>query len=200
MRLFICRSIFFLSLLWGFGFGLFYLHVSSLPIPSPDLETEGVVIFTGGVGRLSEGLELLEKSKTQRILISGVGRDVRLKDLSALSSLPIDWGKVDIGRQAHDTEGNGKETAQWVSTHGYKTIRLVTSYYHIPRSLLEFRRLMPQTQVVLHPVFPEKLKELGEPLSSSSAKLENFLKSLFILGGEFNKLLVAGVRALWEII
>ena len=34
-------------------------------------------------------------------------------------------------------------------------MRLVTSAYHMPRSLLEFRRIMPEMIIVPHPVFPE---------------------------------------------
>ncbi len=37
----------------------------------------------------------------------------------------------------------------------FHSLRLVTANYHMPRSLLEFARAMPDIEIVPHPVFPE---------------------------------------------
>ena len=37
--------------------------------------------------------------------------------------------------------------------------RLVTAWYHMPRSLLEFGRAMPEIDIVAHPVFPDQVKQ-----------------------------------------
>jgi uncharacterized SAM-binding protein YcdF (DUF218 family) len=36
---------------------------------------------------------------------------------------------------------------------GYRSLRLVTGWYHMRRSLLEFERAMPQVKIIPHPVF-----------------------------------------------
>ena len=40
----------------------------------------------------------------------------------------------------------------------FTSLRLVTANYHMPRSLLEFRRAMPALHIVPHPVFPDNFK------------------------------------------
>jgi uncharacterized SAM-binding protein YcdF (DUF218 family) len=44
---------------------------------------------------------------------------------------------VDLGHEAVDTRSNAKETAQWVKAHGYKSVRLVTSDWHMARAGME---------------------------------------------------------------
>ena len=42
---------------------------------------------------------------------------------------------------------------------GFNSLRLVTASYHMPRSLLEFSRVMPEVRIIPHPVFPERVKQ-----------------------------------------
>ena len=42
-----------------------------------------------------------------------------------------------LGREADNTHGNARETAGWMRGEGYRSLRLVTSWYHMRRSLLE---------------------------------------------------------------
>ena len=44
---------------------------------------------------------------------------------------------VDLGHEAVDTRSNAKETADWVKAHGYKSVRLVTSDWHLRRAQME---------------------------------------------------------------
>jgi uncharacterized SAM-binding protein YcdF (DUF218 family) len=41
---------------------------------------------------------------------------------------------------------------------GFASLRLVTASYHMRRALLEFRRILPDTAIVAHPVFPDAFK------------------------------------------
>ena len=66
-----------------------------------------------------------------------------------------------------------------------KSIRLVTSNYHILRSLVEFERWNNDAEIVLHPVFSEKIA------SSWWKSVDSFC----FLAREYNKLLYALVRA-----
>jgi uncharacterized SAM-binding protein YcdF (DUF218 family) len=64
-----------------------------------------------------------------------------------------------LGHEADDTFGNAQETAQWIRGQGFHSLRLVTAWYHMPRSLLEFGRAMPEIDIVAHPVFPAQVKQ-----------------------------------------
>src|SRR5690606_9365765 len=99
----------------------------------------------GGSERLSEGRRLLTRQLADKLFISGVYRGVEVDELlSAGKSDPrLISCCVILGHVAENTRGNALETAVWVYEEGYKSLRIVTANYHMPRSLLEFRSLMP---------------------------------------------------------
>ena len=84
---------------------------------------------------------------------------MRVKDLfrnkqdKYLSYFNDDYYVV-LGREAVDTKGNAVEVAKWMQHENYRSMRLVTAQYHTPRSLYEFRRVMPEVEIITDPVFP----------------------------------------------
>jgi uncharacterized SAM-binding protein YcdF (DUF218 family) len=72
---------------------------------------------------------------------------------------------------------------------GLRSLRLVTAAYHMPRSLLEFRRVLPNAEIVPHPVFPEPVKQRGWWPWPGSASL---------IVSEYSKYLVARARGLFD--
>ncbi|MEN0653207.1 MULTISPECIES: YdcF family protein [Hyphobacterium] len=135
------------------GFVAFSVHIARL---SPDTGASGdaIIVLTGGEGRLAVATELLERRAGSRLLISGVHPDVTPDELRAAmgASAPLFDCCVDLGREAADTTGNAIETAGWVSERGYDRVLIVTSDYHLPRSLLEMRARMPEVELVAYPV------------------------------------------------
>jgi uncharacterized SAM-binding protein YcdF (DUF218 family) len=69
----------------------------------------------------------------------------------------------------------------------FKSIRLITAAYHMPRSLLEFHRAMPGVQVLPYPVFPHQVKQESWWRWPGTTNL---------LVREYNKYLVALLRGL----
>ena len=63
-----------------------------------------------------------------------------------------------LGHDAIDTRGNARETAAWVRARGVRRVHLVTANYHMARSLLEFRRAMPEVTIVAHPVIADRVR------------------------------------------
>ncbi len=122
-------------------------------------KADAIVVLTGGSGRLRAGLELLSKNKGNKLFVSGVYRGVDVKTLLAQwQRAPTELENlVNIG-DAINTAGNAAETAEWVNGLGYRSLRLVTASYHMPRSLLEFRHALPDTTVIPHPVFSGNVK------------------------------------------
>ena len=80
------------------------------------------------------------------------------------------------------TTGNALETTAWMAALNYKSLRLVTAAYHMPRSLLEFHHAMSGMTLVPHPVFPENVKQARWWAWPGTASL---------MIGEYNKYLLA---------
>ena len=47
---------------------------------------------------------------------------------------------------------------RWMRREGFGSLVLVTATYHMPRSLNEFHRALPEARIVAYPVFPENFK------------------------------------------
>src|SRR6185437_11536756 len=109
-----------------------------------------------------------------RLLVSGAGEKTDFADLAHLAGIdpaPFEQ-QVTLGHAAHSTRGNAIETASWIQgqrgDQGQRvgTLLVVTSWFHIPRALIELRRAMPTVTThpypVGHPAITE-LKHAGGP-------------------------------------
>jgi uncharacterized SAM-binding protein YcdF (DUF218 family) len=124
-------------------------------VPATVQQADAVVALTGGSGmRIAAGIDLVTAGRGQRLLISGVNPDVTMDDLIDLAGGAVDTYAccVDIGYNAETTIGNADETAAWAYEHGYKRLIIVTSDYHMPRSLLLLHRAMPDVELQPFPV------------------------------------------------
>ncbi|OYX31925.1 MAG: hypothetical protein B7Y99_09325 [Caulobacterales bacterium 32-69-10] len=151
-------------LLWSVGLFAFGDRVSrSTPAQDPP-QADGVVALTGASSmRIDAAVRLLELGKAKRLLISGVNREVRpaeLRDVSRGAGRAYDCC-VDLGFAARDTLGNARETAAWARDHGFKSLIVVTSDYHIPRSMLELGASMPGVTLHPYPVATNTLNARG---------------------------------------
>lgn len=132
-------------------------------VADPDTPTDAVVVLTGASGRLAAGIKIMDEHRARKLFISGVYRGVDVAQILKLArrqGSDIDCCMV-LGHDADDTRGNARETADWVHKEGFKSLRLVTSSYHMRRSLLEFRRTMPNIKIIPHPVFSPEFKANG---------------------------------------
>lgn len=160
------RLALFVLALWALGLIWFAEEIPVDPamtdIPTKQAATvsDAIIVLTGGSGRLDEGVRLLKLGYADRLFVSGVARGVEIAALMTLArETPEDVQCcIVLGYDADDTRGNAKETAAWVAANGYQRIMLVTANYHIERSLIEFRTMMPQVEIVPHPVFPRNVK------------------------------------------
>jgi uncharacterized SAM-binding protein YcdF (DUF218 family) len=186
------RLVTFLALLWVVGLVLF---IAELPedVAQPERHADAIVVPTGGSERLQEGMRLLIHGLAGKLFISGVNVDTKIAALVA--SLPADAEKppialvdccIVIGHAADSTLGNAAETAAWMKAQGFHSLCLVTADYHMPRSLLEFRRAMPDVEILVHPVFPDQVHRSTWWRSPGTASL---------LIGEYDKYLLALARA-----
>jgi uncharacterized SAM-binding protein YcdF (DUF218 family) len=143
------------GLAWAGGFILFAVL---LPRPADAQQTDAIVVLTGAPGRIPRGLAMLQAGRAQRMLISGVDRSVKPAELAAAQNAPLALFAccVDLGREAVDTRSNGAETARWLAARGYKSVRLVTSDWHMRRARFELERsLGPGVTIVADAVTGE---------------------------------------------
>ena len=130
-------------IVWLLGFALF---VVSLPGPADDTRTDAIVVLTGGTGRIQRGLDQLAAGRARRMLVSGVDPTVRVEELAQLQRAPRRLFEccVDLGKEAVDTRSNAAEAARWLKRRRYRSVRLVTTDWHMPRARFELARVVDE--------------------------------------------------------
>lgn len=156
-------------------------------VPDSPPRADAIVVLTGGELRLAAGVKLLKEGRGARLLISGVNPHTSRDDLRRASGLParLFSARVDIDYAAHTTSGNADETRAWAKSNGFTRLIVVTSSYHMPRSLMELGRTMPGITLVPHPVVSNKVHAARWWMDSYTAR---------VLLGEYVKFLPAAAR------
>ncbi len=176
------------AILFALWLGGFLAFVDSLPKPptKPPPQADGIVALTGGKDRLIAAMALLSAHKGRRLLISGVHQATSREDLKHLLDDPNNQFDccVDVDRIARNTVGNAEETARWAHDNGFRSLIVVTAQYHMPRSLLELGRALPNCRLTPYPVIPSDLE----------AKPWWYPGVARILAAEYTKYLLSGLR------
>lgn len=143
-----------LGILGGVGFlGLIPFEGDRL---APEQVYDGIVVLTGGDGRIEQGFRLLEQGQGHRLLISGVGGALPVKLLKRRFRLSEADMRccVTFGLQAHNTIENALEVRAWQQEYGIRSLLLVTANYHMPRSQSLLAHYNPELTIHTYPVFP----------------------------------------------
>ena len=187
----IVHALLLVLVVWLGGFLAFAAAIPAT-VRNPDQQVDAIVVLTGGDVRLAEGFALLDKGVAKKMLISGVSSGVDMPALlQTLNGTPQPTQAVldccvTLGYDARSTEGNARESLRWLGENNFTTIRLVTANYHMNRSLLEFRRVMPQITIIANPVFP---KQMQDPYWFAHPG------TVFLLFNEYHKYMAAAARA-----
>lgn len=178
--------IFGLVCLWIGGF-VHYAAALDRAITADMPDGDAIVVLTGGEGRLNAGLNLLRDGRGARLLISGVHEDTGPAAIERLVPEHAAWIEccVDLDYAARDTVGNAQEAARWAAENGYQSLIIVTSSYHMPRSLAELRAAAPDTQFLPFTVVPDRLRAGGWWYRPGALRL---------LAGEYSKYLASLLR------
>lgn len=147
-----------LSLLaaWCLGFVYFAHYINSYEIDKTT-KTDAIVVLTGGRNRILEGIQLLNENLADKLFISGVPENITISQIEKQAKIKADdESKIELGRKAKNTIENAIEAEEWIKKNNIKSIRLVTSSYHIPRSLQEFIIYVTKEndlKVILNPIY-----------------------------------------------
>ena len=135
------------------GFVLFAARVNREP-DDAQAHADAIVVLTGGPTRIVEGARLLADQRAERLLISGINPQTGRESVLKLTQLvePMFDCCVDLDYAAKDTIGNATETRKWVTKHHYNRLIVVTSRYHMPRSMVELQRALPGVELIAHAV------------------------------------------------
>ena len=130
-------------LVWLLGFVWF---AGWLPGPAPMERTDAVIVPTGSAGRIGRGLEVVQTDSADTLLVTGVDPEVKPAEFAEQFEVPDEVMAccVTLGFVATDTRGNAQETREWTEANGVKSLRLVTSDWHMRRAAAELRRELPK--------------------------------------------------------
>ena len=164
-----------------FGF-LIFAAMTTQVLPPSISQADAIVALTGGARRIRVAGDLLEAGKARRLLISGVNRMVSQSELRRLLDIDTSLFKccVDVDFAAQNTRGNAIETRKWVMKHKFESLIVVTSSYHMPRSIAELGHILPAVDLLAYPIVPDRLQV-------STWWLDR--ESLTLLGAEYLKYL-----------
>src|ERR1017187_2574254 len=172
------------AVLLGAGFCWFVLTIPAEEV-TLDRKADGIVALTGAAARIPDAIELLAAERGKRLLISGVHRDTRSREIARLTPLYSKFFTccIDLDRSALNTFGNALETKRWAHEHNFNSLIVVTSNWHMPRAMVELAHQLPETTLIPYPVMSEKVKT--EPwwqnIDTARFLFAEYLKYLFAL-------------------
>ena len=138
-----------LLLLYALGFALFSV---TLGHPAKTEKTDAIIVLTGGAGRIERGIAVMKRGEAKRMLVAGADPSVTRDDL--IRRLDGDARLVhccvDLGSESVDTRSNAEEALRWIDRHHYRSVRLITSDWHMHRAAYEFRHQL-KTRITLVP-------------------------------------------------
>lgn len=164
-------------LVWALGFAVFAIV---LPRPAGDEHTDGVVVLTGGTGRIQRALEVLDRGWARQLLVAGVDTEVRPREFA------IEYGVaaqtmaccVTLGYQSVDTRSNATEARHWIERNKMTSVRLVTTDWHMRRARADLAAEVPA----------------GVRIVTDAVPSQPSLRILFL---EYNKLIA---RTIWQVV
>ncbi len=117
----------------------------------------GIVVLTGGKMRIEKGVNLLAKGYGGKLFISGAFKpsDIKMKYGDEKVTKELFDCCVFFGDKAKNTLENAYEVQKWLQGNPeINNIMLVSSYYHLPRSLMIFEKKI-NSDIIIYPVLAE---------------------------------------------
>ncbi len=144
---------------WLGGFVYFAWKINNYRLDD-SARTQAIIALTGGRNRIAEAVKLYNRGLAEKLFISGVSKKTSLNSLKKRQKLQISNEEgITLGHRAKNTVGNAKETIAWLKQNHINSIRLVTSNYHVERSITEFKAQNPNLHIIAHPVYSDKVQK-----------------------------------------
>ena len=157
-----------LSFIYGFIIFLKKIQYNKVNFNS---QTEGIAVLTGGKGRINLGLELFDKNRNLKLIISGV--DKKVSNKSIIPNNFKDKSNITIDKVSESTYQNAKIINKWTSKYKLQNVTIITSYYHMPRSMMLMQLMAPNINFYAYPV--------KKKISNKISFKENILYYFFLI-------------------
>lgn len=147
----------FASLLLAYMLGFLWFALMP-PGPAGMQRTDAIVVLTGDVGRIPRALAMLEKGTSKRLFVAGVDKSVKPREFAA--EYGVSGGTmaccVVLDFKSVDTVSNASEAAFWIAANRIRSVRLVTSDWHMRRAALELARVAPNDIEIIRDAVPSQ--------------------------------------------
>ena len=121
-----------------------------------EVQTDAIVVLTGGRGRVEEGVKLYRAGKGRMLFLIGVDPLVKKKELFKWDGAE----QVYLENVSRNTLENAVYARDLITRHKVGSIQLITSRYHMKRSTILFRNALPKDVAIYpHPIDSSNLKE-----------------------------------------
>jgi uncharacterized SAM-binding protein YcdF (DUF218 family) len=149
---------------------------------APAGRTDAIVALTGGSQRIDDAIDLLAKGYANRLLITGVNERTSRDEIARLNpgQRRLFECCVDLDYRARNTIGNAIETRRWMEDHRFRSFIVVTSNYHMPRTLVELDNVIPRARKVPYAVVSDQVDPDAWWRSPQTAKLLAFEYAKFV--------------------
>ena len=125
-----------------------------------DVATDAIVVLAGGRGRVEEGIRLFREKKGNYLFLIGVDPMVRKQELFRDRKGEQLADRVFLEKASRNTLENALYGREIIDRKDIRSIRLITSRYHMKRATLIFRNTLPRDIAIYpHPVDTINLKE-----------------------------------------
>jgi uncharacterized SAM-binding protein YcdF (DUF218 family) len=121
-----------------------------------DVQTDAIVVLTGGRGRVEEGVKLYKAGAGRMLFLIGVDPLVQKKELYTGKGAE----NVYLEKASRNTLENAIYARDLLAGHNVTSIKLITSRYHMKRATLIFRNALAKDIAIYpYPVDTKNLKE-----------------------------------------
>ena len=123
----------------------FYVFSQKVAVPqSSVIAIDSVIVLAGGKGRIQKGVELFLSLSAQYCVLAGV--DKKFNRVAYFSKYGIsDNPHIYIDNRSRRTLENAVESWRILEPLNVRSVLLVTSNYHMYRSLFVFKKVFPST-------------------------------------------------------
>ena len=161
---------------------LFSLFINELRVATDEIAyADAIVVLTGGIGRVEEGLRLFREGRGGYLILSGVEETSSLGAIFPGRDLKtsVDTSRIILDIESRRTIDNAFNVKKIVEEKGFKSLILVTSNYHMKRA-----------STILRKTINGEVKLYRNPVRGPNFKDEEWwgnLKSLKLVTSEFFK-------------
>ncbi|MDZ4678366.1 MAG: YdcF family protein [Oligoflexia bacterium] len=159
----------------------------STPSAIINSKADCAVVLTGAPGRVREGITLLSHKQVKKLIISGVHQYSTLSEMfpEILFYPEIELENVILERRSSSTAGNAQQSLIIVEALQCQSVLLVTSDFHMHRTLNTFTQIFPATLTIKpYPLQSDRMRKRAKLWFDTrfwSTVFDEWLKCIFYL-------------------